>query len=175
MVLSRQCQRPVKTLNKYAGNKCMKTKTTLFIALILVGAGSLYAYRKISAPLKAPFSDARQTIGIPENGHEKSIKIAGVSPDIHKPLRAGAALEISVDTEYLINQQRGSVFINIQDHQSVLATVSEPITQGTGKTTLRATITVPSTDSIQVFSGIMIEGQSETQTVDMREYIVSPH
>lgn len=103
---------------------------------------------------------------------ENSVKIVSISPDINTPLQAGSSVEISVDVEYSLKQNKGEITLVLQQGDATptisLGNVDKPIKKGSGKLTLKANITIPKTDSIQVFTALSIPGESQTTTVDMR-------
>ena len=103
---------------------------------------------------------------------ENSVKIVSISPDINTPLQAGSSVEISVDVEYSLKQNSGEITLVLQQGDATptisLGNVVKPIKKGSGKLTLKANITIPKTDSIQVFTPLSIPGESKTTIADMR-------
>ncbi len=100
------------------------------------------------------------------------VKIVSISPDINTPLQVGSSVEISVDVEYTLKQNKGEITLVLQQGDATptisLGEVVSPIKKGSGKLTLKANITIPKTDSIQVFTPLRIPGESQTTIVDMR-------
>ncbi len=102
------------------------------------------------------------------------VKIVSISPDINTPLKVGNSYEISVDVEYSLKQDNGSITLVLQRGDAVpaisssLGNVVEPIKKGSGKLTLKANVTVPSTNSIQIFTPLSVSGESQTTAVDTR-------
>ena len=106
------------------------------------------------------------------------IKIMSISPDINTPLQVGNSYEISVDVEYSLKQDNGSITLVLQRGDAVptvsssLGNVTEPIKKGSGRLTLKAKISVPNTNSIVVFTPLSVSGESQSTTVDMRVFKV---
>jgi hypothetical protein len=112
------------------------------------------------------------------NKVDNKIKILSISPDINTPLKVGNSYEIAVQVEYSLKQDNGVIALAVQigdvkpDVSSTLGNVTEPITKGNGKLTLKAKIIVPNTNSIQVFTPLSVPGESQTKIVDMRVFKV---
>lgn len=109
----------------------------------------------------------------------KSIKIISISPDTSEPLNVGDTVDIEVEIEYAVDGLPATVGLNIQKGEmtgsgfdSVIASKTEVITQNRGTITLKQTVKVPNTSSIQIFTPVMSEGDTTIRTVDMRSYKV---
>jgi len=143
----------------------MNNFTKLLIAVVVIAVAWFY--------FRGP------QVSISNNNSGNSVKILSVSPDVNTPLRVGSSVDISVEVEYSLKQENGSIALVLQrgdsnpSMSSTLGNVVEPIQKGTGKLTLKANITVPSTNSIQVFTPLSVLGESKTTTVDMRVYKVT--
>jgi hypothetical protein len=103
-----------------------------------------------------------------------SVKIVSILPDINSTLKVGSSVSITVDVEYSLMQDNGSIVLVVQrgervaGQQSLLGSVTGEIKRGTGKLTLKTNIIVPETNSIQVFTPLYILGVTRSSTVDMR-------
>jgi hypothetical protein len=114
--------------------------------------------------------------GVSSSGNK--VKIVNISPDINTPLQVGNSYEIVVSVEYSLKQDNGSITLVLQrgdavSTASILGNVTEAISKGNGQLTLKANITIPNTNSIQVFTPLSIPGESQTTTVDMRVFKVT--
>ncbi len=106
------------------------------------------------------------------------IKILELSPDPSIPLKSGSEVRIKVKIEYSIAADSALINLLIQKDDSSGSTMSligntmQTITKGSGTITLEKAVTVPDTSVLQVFTPLMIPGQTSTSTVDFRFYRV---
>jgi hypothetical protein len=106
------------------------------------------------------------------------LKILSISPDINIPLQVGKSYEIAVQVEYSLKQDNGVITLVLQtddakqDDSSALGNVTEPITKGNGKLTLKAKIIVTNTDLIKFSTILSVTGESQTEIVDRRVFKV---
>lgn len=108
-----------------------------------------------------------------------SVKILSISPDSTESLNVGDTVEIEVEIEYEIENLPATIGLNIQKGEmtgsgfdSIIASRIEVLNENKGIITLKQSIKVPNTGSIQVFTPVMSEGGTTTNTADMRSYKV---
>ncbi|MCX5786403.1 MAG: hypothetical protein NTX59_12015 [Elusimicrobia bacterium] len=101
------------------------------------------------------------------------VKIISISPDINTLLEAGKSLDIEVAVKYTLKQENGAIELVIQaGDNSSIASIVEPVKKGSGKLTLKKTITVPKTNAISVFTPLTVSGENMTEIVDSRVFKV---
>ena len=108
-------------------------------------------------------------------GFGNMVKIVSITPDINSTLTEGDKLDLEVTLEYRLKEDNGSVSLVIQDAQNTpVGSLLEPVKKGSGKLTLKRTITVPKTGALAVFTPLSASGESKTEIVDKRVFKVSP-
>jgi len=106
---------------------------------------------------------------------DSSVKIVKISPDLSKPLRVGQKVKISINVEYVMAGDSGTITLVIQKGDSrgaPLVNSTEIVSRGKGKLTLEAEIEIPETKSILVFTPLSHQGDIQTAIVDHRAYKV---
>lgn len=105
-----------------------------------------------------------------------AIKIVSSSPAAGTSLRVGNTYTFEITVEYTLKEDNGNITLVIQRGDSVaspLANVVRSIKKGSGKVSLKSTIVIPNTSSIQVFVPMAPQGATTTSVVDSREYTVT--
>ena len=107
------------------------------------------------------------------------VEIVSISPDITTPLHVRDKVNFEVKIHYELNEPSGVLFLNIQKGEmgksladSLIDSKSEAISGGQGTVTFKTTTVVPSTKTVQVFTALLIQGASATETADLRTYKV---
>ena len=101
---------------------------------------------------------------------DDSITILNVSPKQTEALKVGSEVEIKYEVEYTLeSSDLGQITLVIQGASNEpIANENYIATKGTHIETLEATITVPDTRLIHVFTPLSIQGQSRTSIVQSR-------
>ena len=127
----------------------------------------------VATTLVAGAQDSSIKLPIKQN----SVKILSVSPGIEKELVAGTTVTLKVELEYnLVSAESATVTLVVQRSESghmPLANEMNVIKKGQGKTTISTDIKVPQTKAIQIFTPLLVQGSTQTTTVDSRVYSVS--
>ena len=109
---------------------------------------------------------------------ENSVKILEIEPDPLVPLKSGSEVHFKVKLEYTIIENSATITLLIQKGEYsggidvVVGSTTQVLTKGKGTITLEKTVTVPSTNVIQVFTPLGIPGQTSTTIVDRKFYKV---
>jgi len=107
-----------------------------------------------------------------------SIKILEIDPSPSKSLKVGSEIHFKVKLEYNVSEDSAVANLIFQKGEdsgsfdSVIGNTMQVINKGKGTITLEKTITVPDIKVLQVFTPLMIPGQTQTTTVDMKAYKV---
>jgi hypothetical protein len=107
-----------------------------------------------------------------------SIKILEIDPSPSKSLKVGSEIHFKVKLEYNVGEDSAVANLIFQKGEdsgsfdSVIGNTMQVINKGKGTITLEKTITVPDIKVLQVFTPLMIPGQTQTTTVDMKVYKV---
>ncbi len=103
-----------------------------------------------------------------------SVKIVEVHPTVVEPLMVGDTVSFKFKVEYqLTTSDTGSIVMVVQGSgNESLGNEVYPITKGQGEELLEASITIPDTRSITIFTPMSTPGNSSTTTVDSRTYRV---
>jgi serine/threonine protein kinase len=109
---------------------------------------------------------------LPYSGN--TVRIVSVSPNTDHPLSVGRNYDIEVTVEYALKAENGYIMLAIQRGDSItsLAHTTKPITKGKGKIILKASIVVPSVNSIMVFTPLYPQEETGTTIVDTKVYKV---
>ena len=108
------------------------------------------------------------------------VRIVSMEPGNDKPLHVGETIDINSKIEYRLNEPKAALSLVIQKAQidsknlvdTVIASTTKAVSQGSGVIELTQSITVPDTDAIKVFTPLIVDGEKETQTVEFRVYEV---
>jgi len=104
------------------------------------------------------------------------VQITSISPDASQVLRSGEQVKLKVDVSYALTAESGTIkLVVLAADNSDLAQGSKVITKGSGKSTLEAEFTVPSTTAIRVFTPLIVPGQDSTSVTDGRAFTVVPN
>ena len=107
-----------------------------------------------------------------------SIKILEIDPKSSTPLKSGSKIHFKVKLEYDIVDDSAVVNLIFQKGEdsgsfdSVVGSTMQVISKGKGTLKMEKTVKVPDTNALQVFTPLMIPGQTQTTTVDMKVYKV---
>jgi hypothetical protein len=107
-----------------------------------------------------------------------SIKILEIDPNPSKSLKVGSEIHFKVKLEYNVSDDSAVANLIFQkgedsgNFDSVIGNTMQVINKGKGTVTLEKKITIPDTKVLQVFTPLMIPGQTQTTTVDMKVYKV---
>lgn len=121
---------------------------TLFIAALLLPAGNVVA---------------------------SSIKIKSISPDVSDPLVVGQTIKVTVTLDYVVDSDSGMVSMRVQKDglgNTLIRHAAKVVKKGTGRISLDATITVPSTESVQVFTELYDRGPTESAAANLTAFNV---
>jgi len=103
-------------------------------------------------------------------------QITSISPDTTQILRSGEQVKLKVDVSYVLTAESGTIkLVVLAADNSGVAQDVEVITKGSGKSTLKAEFTVPSTTVIRVFTPLIVQGQNSTSAADGRTFQVVPN
>jgi len=105
-----------------------------------------------------------------------SVKIVSIAPELSVPLHVGEKQTIVVEVEYVMSQDSGTITLVIQKGESggrPLGSSTEVVLRGKGKIKLEATIQVPDTKAIKVFTPLSYQDGAGTSIVDYRAYEVA--
>ena len=106
------------------------------------------------------------------------VKILEIQPNPSIPLKSGSEVLFKVKIEYKVKEDSGTLNLIIQKGEysggfdTLIGSAMEVLTHGEGHVTLEKQIRVPDTQAIQVFTPLMIPGETRTSIVDMRSYKV---
>jgi hypothetical protein len=106
------------------------------------------------------------------------VKILKIEPNPSVPLKSGSEVHFKVNIEYKVTDDSATVNLLIQKGEysggidTVVGSTMQVLTKGKGTVTLEKTVTVPNTNVLQVFTPLMIPGQTSTTIVDMKYYKV---
>lgn len=103
-------------------------------------------------------------------------QITSISPDTTQVFRSGEQVKLKVDVSYVLTAESGAIKLVVlaADNTDVAQDI-EVITKGSGKSTLEAEFTVPSTTAIRVFTPLIVQGQNTSAAADGRAFKVVPH
>ena len=102
-------------------------------------------------------------------------RIASVSPDVTRELRAGEKVVLRVEVQYVLTAAAGTVeLIVLAADNSPLARQTVPVARGRGTASLQAEFTVPLTTTIRVYTPLVYPNQDATANTDGRSYSVVP-
>jgi hypothetical protein len=105
-----------------------------------------------------------------------SVKIVSIAPELSKPLYVGEKTKITVEVEYVMSQDSGTVTLVIQKGESggyPLGSSTEVVLKGKGTLKLEAEIEIPDTKAIQVFTPLSFQTGASTSIVDYRAFKVT--
>lgn len=103
-------------------------------------------------------------------------QITSISPDTTQVLRAGEQVKLKVDVGYVLTSESGTItLVVLAADNSGIAQDFKVITKGSGKSTLEAEFTAPSTTVIRVFTPLIVQGQNSTAAADGRAFKVVPN
>lgn len=139
----------------------MKKTVCHFICILSVACAiSLYPVRDIYA------------------SSESYVKILEIEPDPSVPLKIGSEIHFKAKVEYKVKEDSAIVNLLIQKGKysgsldTIVGSVQEVLTQGKGSVILGKTVKIPNTKALQVFTPLLIPGQTQTSIVDMKFYKV---
>jgi hypothetical protein len=119
------------------------------------------------------------TLGTLTADEANVVKIVSINLDLDKPLMVGQEVDLVVKVEYKLEAPSGMVVLNIQKGEigqqsvnSIVASSTEVITKGTGELELKQKFVVPDTNALQVFTPLIISGNTQSQAVDYKVYKV---
>lgn len=117
---------------------------------------------------------AKQHTDMPQFG--SLAQITSISPDTTQILRSGERVKLKVDVSYVLTAESGTIkLVVLAADNSGVAQDVEVIAKGSGKSTLKAQFTVPSTTVIRVFTPLIVQGQDSTSAADGRTFQVVPN
>lgn len=103
-------------------------------------------------------------------------QITSIAPDTTQVLRSGEQIKLKVDVSYVLTAESGTIkLVVLAADNSDVAQNFKVITKGSGKSTLEAEFTVPSTTAIRVFTPLIVQGQNSTSVADGRAFKVVPN
>jgi hypothetical protein len=107
-----------------------------------------------------------------------SVKILEIDPDPSVQLNSGSEVHFKVKLQYTIIEDSATVNLLIQKGEyssaidNVLGSTQQVLNKGKGIIILEKTVKVPNTNIIQVFTPLMLPGETRTTIVDMKVYKV---
>lgn len=103
-------------------------------------------------------------------------QITSIAPDTTQVLRSGEQIKLKVDVSYVLTAESGTIrLVVLAADNSDVAQNFKVITKGSGKSTLEAEFTVPSTTAIRVFTPLIVQDQNSTSVADGRAFKVVPN
>jgi len=120
-------------------------------------------------------SDENSNFNGQETSKSHNVKILSISPPTSEFLYVGKDYDIEVKVEYSFKANEGQVGLVIQRGESGHSSVAystQPILNKKGTLTLKANITVPKTNAIQIFTPLTAQGDTFTSVVSTRSYRV---
>ena len=108
------------------------------------------------------------------------VRIVSMEPDNNVPLIVGEKVNFKFKIEYQLNDAKASISLVIQKAgtdatqkvEETIATQTKTVSKGSGTIELAESLTVPDTGVIQIFTPLIVDGQTQTQVVDIRVYEV---
>lgn len=102
-----------------------------------------------------------------------NVKIESISPDPSKTLYVGDKVDIEVKVNYTLDESSATVSLLVQDSDDKpVASTLKIISKGNGPVVLKKSFIVPETNAIQIFTPLLVEGDSATSNVVLRSYKV---
>ncbi len=107
--------------------------------------------------------------------NERSVRIASITPDPDKPLRAGSTVKLAIAVEYAVPTPGGIVGMVIQDSNSapVKSNLRE-VPSGSGKLNSEIEFVVPNTQHIDVHVPLYVKGESKSSQVAVQKFLITP-
>jgi hypothetical protein len=104
-----------------------------------------------------------------------SVQITSIAPNAGEVLHVGQTVDFKVEAAYTFTGETGTVALIVQASDgSGLAQPFDVVKKGSGKTSLEASVTVPSTSSLEVLMPLVNQGKNELTAIDRRTYKVVP-
>jgi len=105
---------------------------------------------------------------------ERSVRIASISPDPDKPLRAGSTVKLAVAVEYAVPSPGGIVGMVIQDSNNapVKSNLRE-VPSGSGQMNSEIEFVVPNTKHIDVHVPLYVKGENKSSQVAVKKYLIT--
>lgn len=128
----------------------------------------------MAVALSACGPEPEQPMDAPTPTGKDFVVIQAMSPAIESSLRIGEQVTFKFDVDYeLVSTKTASLTLVVQDASGTsLANQTYVVRQGTGAETLIATVMIPSTRVVSVFTPLTPQGQQTTTVVDSRVYEV---
>lgn len=108
-----------------------------------------------------------------------TVKIVSITPDSDKPLSVGQEVNLVIKVAYTLENPDGMIVLNVQKGEmgtnsvdAIVVSSTEVITKGSGEVELKQKFVVPDTKAIQVFTPLIISGNTQSQAVDYKVYKV---
>ena len=107
-----------------------------------------------------------------------SIKILEIDPATSTQLKSGSEIHFKVKLEYTVTDDSAVVNMTFQKGEdsgsldSVIGNTMQVLSKGKGTIIMEKTVMIPDTNVLQVFTPLMIPGQTKTTTVDVKVYKV---
>lgn len=105
----------------------------------------------------------------------RSVRIAAISPDPDKPLRAGSTVKLAIAVEYAVPNPGGIVGVVIQDSNNapVKSNLRE-VPSGSGKLNSDIEFVVPNTKHVDVHVPLYVKGENKSSQVAVKKFLVTP-
>lgn len=102
------------------------------------------------------------------------VKIRSIAPDALTPLRRGTVVQFNVTVDYQLAEPSGALNLVIQNGSGeLLGSSARVVSKGRGTAELEKSIAIPANvDTIEVFTPVLIQGETQTRVADLRFYKV---
>lgn len=110
-----------------------------------------------------------------DQSNSNYVKIISMKPALTESLLAGSNVDFEVEVKYSMKEDFGVITLVIQRAESnfmPLANEVEIVQSGQGRVMLKASVDIPDTKAIQIFTPLNPQGVNQTSVVDSRIYKV---
>jgi len=99
-----------------------------------------------------------------------------LSPDVSRPLKAGSTVKLTVEVDYMLPSQGGSIGVVVQDAgDKPVATALKEVGGGVGKFTTELEFKVaPASKSVRVSVPLYVKGETKSSEIVDKDYAVEP-
>lgn len=99
-----------------------------------------------------------------------------LSPDVSRPLKAGSTVKLSVEVDYMLPSQGGSIGVVVQDvGDKPVASALKEVGGGVGKFTTELEFKIaPASKSVRVSVPLYVKGETKSSEIVNKDYAVEP-
>ena len=106
---------------------------------------------------------------------DRTVRIASISPDPDKPLRAGSTVKLAIAVEYAVPSPGGIVGVVIQDSNNApVKSNLRAVPSGSGKVNSDIEFVVPNAKHIDVHVPLYVKGENKSTQVAVKKYLITP-